>query len=110
MTTNEKIARDRVSNAMSGLFTVESMLPDSDERRVVYGMRVGLNTLKERLVDLATRETSSAQDLETALREAGYKPPTSRTIIGYRDAAETEPVYAHDGDGAPPPPPPRPTK
>jgi len=62
MQTKEKIARDRVGNAIAELFSVESMLPhDSDERRAVYGMRVGLKTLKERLVELATREPTTSR-------------------------------------------------
>ena len=59
--TKEQTARDRVGNASAALFDVESMLPhDSDERKAVYRMRIGLNTMKERLVQLATIETQSA--------------------------------------------------
>jgi hypothetical protein len=55
MATKEQTARDRVGNASAALFDVESMLPhDSDERKAVYRMRIGLNTMKARLVTLAT--------------------------------------------------------
>lgn len=55
MATKERTARDRISNAIAELISVESMLPDCQERRAVYEMRLGLKSLKERLVDLATR-------------------------------------------------------
>jgi len=57
--TKEQKALDRVNAAASALFDVESMLPDGDDRRAVYHMRIGLREMRDRLVKLACETTTT---------------------------------------------------
>lgn len=68
MSTKEQTARDRVGNAIAALLAVEGMLPDGDERKAVYGMRVGMQTMKDRLVKLATKGYTVDDSPETVAR------------------------------------------
>jgi len=59
MPTKEQRALDRVNNAASALFDVESMLPDGDARRAVYRLRVALREMRDRLVEVACSDAEA---------------------------------------------------
>jgi hypothetical protein len=72
--SKEQDVCDRIGNASAALFGVESVLPDGDERRAVYRLRIALNDMKARLVTAAINallwnpaihDGTSSRDLDT---------------------------------------------